>query len=350
MMETRLYALPKAAVPSFAPVRRSLLQRKCACGGTPGPTGECDACRKKKLQRRSENLDSSAIISPPSSVSEVPPIVHEVLRSPGQPLDEDTRAMMEPRFSHDFSHVRVHTDRRAADSARAVNALAYTVGANVVWGSGQYAPATSAGQRLLAHELTHVIQQFGPERPQVLSQVSQPSEAAEMEADQMATAITSESPSLTIAKSGGEIPVGLDKRSPESPCNVALPGTIYRAPIPRSLPISPILPLAWKAYQILRAGSVINNSKKPVTVWRDHFGVYTIAAGARSESDEDVDHIKDERGQWYKIGWNTVTVDATGKLSGYKCAVSNYGEDCPTATSPSFGPVPTYGVTPTPSK
>src|SRR5205085_9660827 len=69
---------------------------------------------------------------------EVPPEVDEVLRSPGQPLDSTTRAWMEPRFGHDFSEVRVHTDLAAAHSARAVNSLAYTVGQDVVFGAGQY--------------------------------------------------------------------------------------------------------------------------------------------------------------------------------------------------------------------
>jgi DNA/RNA endonuclease G (NUC1) len=88
-----------------------------------------------------------------------PPIVNEVLNSPGQPLDAGTRAYFEPRFGHDFSKVRVHTDARAAESARAVNALAYTVGQNISFGAGQYAPDTTLGRRLLAHELTHVYQQ-----------------------------------------------------------------------------------------------------------------------------------------------------------------------------------------------
>jgi hypothetical protein len=89
----------------------------------------------------------------------VPPIVHEVLRSPGQPLDAATRAFFEPRFGYDFSQVRVHTDAKAAESARAVNALAYTVGRDVVFGAGRYAPGTTIGRRLLTHELAHVVQQ-----------------------------------------------------------------------------------------------------------------------------------------------------------------------------------------------
>jgi murein DD-endopeptidase MepM/ murein hydrolase activator NlpD len=93
--------------------------------------------------------------------AQVPSIVHEVLHSPGQPLDPATRAFMEPRFGHDFSQVRVHTDAKAAESACAVNARAYTVGRDVVFGAGQYAHGSSGGQRLLAHELTHIVQQSG---------------------------------------------------------------------------------------------------------------------------------------------------------------------------------------------
>jgi hypothetical protein len=85
--------------------------------------------------------------------------VHDVLRSPGRPLDEEIRAFMEPRFGEDFGWVRVHTDAPAAESAKAMNALAYTVGRDVVFGAGQFRPGLSQGRKLLAHELTHVVQQ-----------------------------------------------------------------------------------------------------------------------------------------------------------------------------------------------
>ncbi len=150
-MKSQLQRQP-TTTPAAEPAPRLLLQRRCACGGTPGFDGECAACRAKRLQRRATES---------AGPSGVPPIVHEVLRSPGQPLDAETRAFMEPRFGHDFSRVRVHTGARAAESARAVNALAYTVGRDVVFGAGQYAPGTSAGRRLLAHELAHVVQQDG---------------------------------------------------------------------------------------------------------------------------------------------------------------------------------------------
>jgi len=79
----------------------------------------------------------------------------------GRPLAESERAYFEPRFGHDFSQVRMHTDALAAESARAINAQAFTMGQDVVFGAGQYAPESSTGQRLMAHELTHVIQQGG---------------------------------------------------------------------------------------------------------------------------------------------------------------------------------------------
>jgi len=154
----------------------AMLQRKCACGGSIGPTGECEECRRKRLQRKTVNASASN--------QEIPSIVHEVLRSPGRPLDAATRAFFEPRFSHDLRHVRVHTDRRAEQSARELDAWAYTVGRNVVFGAGKYAPQTDDGRHLLAHELTHVVQQ-GVEQPSSFA-VSDPSDATEREANDSA--------------------------------------------------------------------------------------------------------------------------------------------------------------------
>jgi len=81
------------------------------------------------------------------------------LRGGGQALPEAAREFFEPRFGHDFSQVRLHTDMQAAESVQAVNARAFTVGPDIAFGSGQYAPETTEGRRLLAHELTHVVQQ-----------------------------------------------------------------------------------------------------------------------------------------------------------------------------------------------
>lgn len=139
---------------------QGILQRKCACGNHTIAGGECMACNRKKqaLQRKASerNPASGAEVS-----SIAPPIVHAVLRSSGQPLDSQTQALMARKFGQDFSRVRVHTDTQAAESARQVNALAYTVGQAIVFGSGRYSPHTREGQRLVAHELAHTIQQDG---------------------------------------------------------------------------------------------------------------------------------------------------------------------------------------------
>jgi outer membrane protein OmpA-like peptidoglycan-associated protein len=129
-------------------------RQTCACGKVAGPDGMCEACKQKRL-----NIQRKA--SGEGAQPAAPPIVHEVLCSPGQPLDVATRAFFEPRFGTDFDQVRVHTDAKAAESARAVKALAYTVGQNIVFREGLYAPGTSGGQRLLAHELVHIVQQGG---------------------------------------------------------------------------------------------------------------------------------------------------------------------------------------------
>jgi hypothetical protein len=119
------------------------LSRKCAA---------CEEEEAKPLQTKPAGTFEAA-------AGEAPGIVHDVLRSPGQPLEAPTRAFFELRFGHDFSHVRVHADDRAAASTRAVDALAYTVGSDIVFGSNRYAPNTDSGRHLLAHELTHVLQQ-----------------------------------------------------------------------------------------------------------------------------------------------------------------------------------------------
>ena len=137
---------------SFTPVGTGILQRKCALSNTPGLV-------KDRPERDEEELTMQRSPVDQAEPSAVPPIVHEVLRSPGQPLDAATRAHMEPRFGHDFSRVRVHTDAKAAESARAVNAQAYTVGSNIVFGAGQYISETKQGKKLLTHELVHIVQQ-----------------------------------------------------------------------------------------------------------------------------------------------------------------------------------------------
>src|SRR5262249_3268773 len=123
--------------------------------------------------------------------SSVPPIVNEALRSPGQPLDAATRGFMEARFGHDFSQVRVHADRNADSAARAVQAQAYTYGQNIVFGAGGYAPSTTEGKQLLAHELTHVVQQSNHHSSGAANQMGPANAPAEAEASRVAQWVVS---------------------------------------------------------------------------------------------------------------------------------------------------------------
>lgn len=205
------------ASPSFVPVRGGLLQRKCACGGTSGDCAECD--KKKRnvqlkatvqrapgsdlsstffptlqrqltigassdpLEQEADRVADQVLAAPVPSVfsSTLPHIqrfseqatgqtvttpasVDQVLADSGRPLDPALKQDMERRFGHDFSRVRVHSGVAAEQSARDVNALAYAAGNNIVFGAGQFSPENHKGRRLIAHELTHVVQQSGEMR------------------------------------------------------------------------------------------------------------------------------------------------------------------------------------------
>lgn len=190
---------PAIAMP--APTSRPrLLQRKCACGTHVPGGGECPECAKKHLalqrqlsigasddpqereaDRVAERVLASASPAGAPGIAQgrgrsmpaadsheaamaVPASVDATLARGGRPLDAALRGDMEQRFGHDFSGVRVHSDEIAARSAHEVAAHAYTVGNHVVFGSNQFAPGTAAGRRLMAHELTHVVQQGGAGR------------------------------------------------------------------------------------------------------------------------------------------------------------------------------------------
>jgi Domain of unknown function (DUF4157) len=129
--------------------------------GTPAA---CTTCGRGALTPHGAQLSRRVRAPvPPQSSADAPPIVHDVLRSPGQPLDPAARAFMEPRFGHDLSAIRIHHDSTAARSVQAQGASAYAIGRDLVFGTGQYAPHTPAGRKLLAHELTHAVQQnFSP--------------------------------------------------------------------------------------------------------------------------------------------------------------------------------------------
>ncbi|HSN77443.1 MAG TPA: DUF4157 domain-containing protein, partial [Anaerolineae bacterium] len=129
------------------------LRRACSCDGG------CPKCHSKPPGRKHEILRAKHVHGGDQGRAAAPLSIHEELRSPGQPLDPATRAFMEPRFGYDFSRVRVHLGGAAERSARDVNAHAYTVGQDIVFGASRFAPGTQEGRRLIAHELAHTIQQ-----------------------------------------------------------------------------------------------------------------------------------------------------------------------------------------------
>jgi hypothetical protein len=143
------------------------------------------------LQKTAGNASVSAALEE----QETSPVKDVVGSGGGSPLDRDTRGFMESRLGADFSDVRVHTDGQASDSARSVQAYAYTVGNDVVFQSDKYAPESESGQRMLAHELTHVVQQRsgpvdGTPAPGGI-QISHPSDSFEQAAESSADRVMS---------------------------------------------------------------------------------------------------------------------------------------------------------------
>jgi hypothetical protein len=159
----RVMRMPAITTPRCTSARRQL-SRKCAACEEEGSDALLQTKRdgaqpvqSDALARESESLESAARSRDARALT----IVDAVLRSSGKPLDPANREFFETQFGLDFSAVRLHTGTQAATAAASVNAYAFTVGHDVVFGSGQYAPSSERGRRLLAHELAHVVQQGG---------------------------------------------------------------------------------------------------------------------------------------------------------------------------------------------
>lgn len=164
----------------FSPATLSVnssIQPKCAA---------CEKEEKGKLQRKKGN-DSEG-------TSEAPGIVDEAINSEGEHINKKTRSFMESRMGYDFSDVKIHTGPVAAKSAQAINALAYTSGNHVVFNEGQYTPDTESGKKLLAHELTHVIQQSSGIRRRLIQRTCGPAQIGSPEGCHRPTAAVPESP------------------------------------------------------------------------------------------------------------------------------------------------------------
>lgn len=207
-MKTRTSPAP-AHSPSGVTLRRSpLLQRSCACGGGAGMSGECETCRQKTLQKKlsvgSSNdpleqeadraADQALAAAPHAAAARATPHIQRLASQPlahagmapasvdntlseaGTPMVPTLRRDMEQRFGHDFSRVRIHAGGSAQQSTRDVSARAYTVGEHIAFNAGQFAPDTRQGQRLIAHELAHVIQQGASPQAGLLQRDTAPGE------------------------------------------------------------------------------------------------------------------------------------------------------------------------------
>lgn len=153
-----VHAKPKPAPLSFTPARCDVLRIKSASGGL---AGDYEPSKTEGLLARRSTGNSEF---DPVHSNRVPHFVQDVVRSPGRPLDVETRAFFEPRFGHDFGKVRVHIGANASASADALNAHAFAAGQHIVFASGQYAPETPRGRHVLAHELAHTLQPDTRER------------------------------------------------------------------------------------------------------------------------------------------------------------------------------------------
>jgi len=215
MNKTSVAQQPKTA--NFLPPAQGILQRKCACGNQTVAGGECEECAKKKsglqrklaigtsndpLEQEADRVADQVMAASAHSVVRGAPLhiqryaaqaiegadtapasVDRVLASSGRPLEPVLRQDMEQRFGHDFSQVRVHSGMAAEQSARDVNADAYTVGHNIVFGMDRFAPGTHAGRRLISHELTHVVQQASVPVVSSSFEIADAESASEREAD-----------------------------------------------------------------------------------------------------------------------------------------------------------------------
>lgn len=175
------------------------LQRSCACGGM------CSGCRSERSELLARDMQPGDIAALSGAWEELPPVVHEVLSSPGQPMEEGLRTVMESRFGHDFSRVRIHTDEPAARSTDAIGASAYTAGQHVVFAGGKYSPTSPAGAELLAHELVHVVQQSRAGHGAQAAAVGPRATAAEREARSLGADVAAGCP---VAGRISEMPEG----------------------------------------------------------------------------------------------------------------------------------------------
>ena len=237
MNATRQHKSNPTAAPPLKTASSGLIQRKCACGNHTIAGGECEECGRKKryslqtklkvsgpgdiYEREAERIADQLMAAPVhSGISATPPTIQRykeqsagqttaapasvdlALASPGRPLEPTLRQEMELRFGYDFTAVRVHYDEQAARAADAIDASAFTLGNSIWFGRGMFRPETAFGQHLMAHELTHTIQQRGQPDTYGSHQVSATGDVAELGAQCAAEAVLTREAMQHVGTSG----------------------------------------------------------------------------------------------------------------------------------------------------
>ncbi|MEM8699168.1 MAG: DUF4157 domain-containing protein, partial [Pseudomonadota bacterium] len=248
------------------------LQRACACGGG------CPSCQSNTetgLERQAAGPAHSKV---------APASVHATLARPGRPLDPSSRQFFEPRFGRDFSEVRVHDNPAAAASARDVNARAYTVGPQIVFGSGQFRPDHAAGRALIGHELAHVVQQSSARRPAAgqAIPIASPSSSSERQAEAVGARIGGGG-AVTRALQPRPAPLGLAKADPAAVDRIeALANTAGSAMqfIPAEITdtvVGPPPPGGWQGDRANRLNVIIGENMTPRVLARQLLPLWTTA-------------------------------------------------------------------------
>ena len=254
------------------------IQRACACGGS------CESCRTSGDAMTvtsiagSPTTSSTIQLQPASTGSLVKADLDSLTNGGGKPLDERSRSLMATRFGQDFGDIRVHSDQNAARAAEILGANAFTTGRDIYFGSGKYEPHSDQGQRLLAHELTHAVQQSAGRLPTNYSLDSKESsltvgaadDSMEAEADQSADEVmTGKSPALAF---GGGPSSGLRQRGVvQRDSKNIFAGKSYNLKTNKG-----VLEMAedWQTQLIRDFGSFPDNSKEKITAGRA-MAIYT---------------------------------------------------------------------------
>ena len=302
---------------------RTVAARRSVAGR---PSGLADTMLR--LQRTYGNRYTQGLIARAADSGEAPEVAPEVeesiqrARGGGQALDSRAREQMEPAFGVDFGRVRVHTGTEADRLNRAVSARAFTTGQDIFFGQGEYNPSSSSGRELLAHELTHVMQQNSNQINPKLS-MNQPYDKFELEADQMAQMVMQQEkvhqPESNVSKDRESLQTqsalsNLKKKKPavqRLPIPLAGWGEVRGFDDDSEMVINPRATL-WVAGREVARRSFTGGQHDSITIPLNTDGLLQIAANVHVEKDNPV--LNDTNDWYVEFTWR-VRVDDHGRLT-----------------------------------